>query len=51
MEQMRYNVFKSFWRTAVVTQQAEVQRLAGDLHVGFIGESKLGLAVTVTLSL
>lgn len=49
MEQIRTNGFKSFWRSAVVTQRTEVQRLAGDLHVGLIGESKLGLAVTVSL--
>lgn len=49
MEQIRNNVFKSFWRSAVVTQRAEVQCLAGDLHVGLIGDSKLGLAVTVFL--
>lgn len=33
----------------LLSQRAEVQRLAGDLHVGLIGESKLGLAVTVSL--
>lgn len=30
----------------LLSQRTEVQRLAGDLHVGLIGESKLGLAVT-----
>lgn len=33
----------------LLSQRTEVQRLAGDLHVGLIGESKLGLAVTVSL--